>query len=59
MNEPTHNRMTWLDDRGTTWRVERITDRWQLSRWSSDRWIRVGSYPNRAAAIRAAYDDSQ
>jgi hypothetical protein len=50
-------RMTWLDTEGTTWRVEFVADRWQLSRYSlaSETWQRVGSYPNRKAAISAAY----
>jgi hypothetical protein len=52
-----HRRTTWLDDRGNTWRVERIADRWQLSRWApaTETWQPIGSYPTRAAAIRAAY----
>jgi hypothetical protein len=56
MNEPTH-RMTWMDTDGVTWRVERVADRWQLSRFDQLRsdWHRVGSFPNRAAAIAAAY----
>jgi hypothetical protein len=56
MNEPTH-RMTWMDTDGVTWRVERVADRWQLSRFDQSRedWHRVGSYPNRASAVRAAY----
>ena len=51
-------RMTWLDSEGTTWRVERITDRWQLSRYwpGTETWQRVGSYPSRADAIQAAYE---
>jgi hypothetical protein len=51
-------RMTWVDTEGTTWRVERITDRWQLSRYSpaTDSWQRVGSYPTRGDAIQAAYE---
>jgi hypothetical protein len=58
MNEPTH-RMVWMDTDGVTWRVERVADRWQLSRYDQvlGDWHRVGSYPNRAAAIRAAYGD--
>jgi len=51
--------MTWLDAEGTTWRVEYVTGRWQLSRYSptSETWQRVGSYPNRKAAISAAYEE--
>jgi hypothetical protein len=50
-------RMTWVDTEGTTWRVERITDRWQLSRYwpASETWQRIGSYPSKDAAIDAAY----
>jgi hypothetical protein len=50
--------MTWVDAQGTTWRVERITDRWQLSRYvpAMETWQRVGSYPSRADAIQAAYE---
>ena len=49
--------MTWVDTEGTTWRVERITNRWRLSRYMppTETWQRVGSYPNRQAAISAAY----
>ena len=38
-------------------RVERITDRWQLSRYwpGTETWQRVGSYPSKDAAIDAAY----
>jgi hypothetical protein len=48
--------MTWTDPSGTTWRIERITGSWSLSRYSpaSETWQRVGSYPNRKAAISAA-----
>jgi hypothetical protein len=54
-------RMTWLDTEGTTWRVEFVADRWQLSRYSpaSETWQRVGSYPSRKAAIQAAYEEDQ
>ena len=50
--------MTWVDTQGTTWRVERITNRWQLSRYwpGTQTWQRVGSYPSRADAIQAAYE---
>jgi hypothetical protein len=53
--------MTWLDTEGTTWRVEFVADRWQLSRYSpaSETWQRVGSYPSRKAAIQAAYEEDQ
>jgi hypothetical protein len=56
---PRAHRMTWLDAEGTTWRVEYVTGRWQLSRYSptSETWQRVGSYPNRQAAISAAYGE--
>ncbi len=52
-----NTRMTWLDTEGTTWRVEFVADRWQLSRYvtATETWQRVGSYPNRMAAISAAY----
>jgi hypothetical protein len=55
------HRMTWLDAEGTTWRVEYVTGRWQLSRYSpaSQTWQRVGSYPSRKAAISAAYGENQ
>ena len=51
-------RTTWLDVEGTTWRVELVAGRWQLSRYSpdSETWQRVGSYPNRKAAISADGD---
>ena len=54
------DRMTWIDPEGCTWRVELVTDRWQLSRYvpASDNWQRVGSYPSRTAAIQAAYDEN-
>ena len=53
--------MTWLDAEGTAWRVEYVTGRWQLSRYSpaSQIWQRVGSYPSRKAAISAAYGENQ
>ena len=58
---PRARRMTWLDAEGTTWRVEYVTGRWQLSRYSpaSQTWQRVGSYPSRKAAISAAYGENQ
>ena len=54
---PKPHRATWVDHAGVYWRIERIADRWQLSRYApaSDTWTRVGSYPNRKAAISAAY----
>ena len=50
-------RMTWIDSESTAWRIELITGRWSLSRYSptSETWLRVGSYPTREAAIQAAY----
>jgi hypothetical protein len=56
-----NSRMTWVDPEGRTWRVERVTDRWQLSQYSpaSDTWQRVGSYPTRDAAVQAAYTPEQ
>ncbi len=56
-----NSRTTWMDPEGRTWRVERVTDRWQLSRYSpaSRTWQRVGSYPSRKAAISAAYGENQ
>ena len=54
-----NTRMTWIDPEARTWRVELVTDRWQLSRYSpaSEAWQRVGSYPTRKAAISAAYGE--
>jgi hypothetical protein len=51
--------MTWIDPEGRAWRIERITGRWQLSRYwpSTETWQRIGSYPSRTAAIEAAYDE--
>jgi hypothetical protein len=51
------DRTTWTDVDGVTWRVEQVADRWQLSRWEPllGGWSRAGSYPTRAAAIRAAH----
>ena len=51
-------RMTWYIEQ-TAWRVERFTDRWSLSRYvpATETWQRVGSYPNRKAAISAAYGE--
>ena len=48
--------MTWYVQQ-TAWRVEYVAGRWSLSRYApaSDTWTRVGSYPNRKAAISAAY----
>ena len=49
-------RMTWIDPVGRAWRIERITGRWSLSRYSptTETWLRVGSFPTREAAIQAA-----
>lgn len=54
---PQPSRATWYTPDGTAWRVERITDRWSLSRYvpATETWQRVGSYPNRQSAIEAAY----
>ena len=54
-------RMTWVDAQGTTWRVEAVAGRWQLSRYvpATETWQRTGSYPNRKAAISAAYGDEK
>ena len=51
------DRMTWIDPEGMAWRIELITGRWSLSRYSptSETWLRVGSFPTREAAIQAAY----
>ena len=51
--------MTWVDKANHYWRIERVTGRWQLSRYSpaSEQWLRVGSYPSRSEAIEAAQDD--
>jgi hypothetical protein len=48
--------MTWYVEQ-TAWRVEYVAGRWSLSRYSpdSETWTRVGSYPNREAAVSAAY----
>jgi hypothetical protein len=53
------DRMTWVDPEGRTWRIERVTDRWQLSRWLpvTETWMRVGSYVSKSAAIDAAQND--
>jgi hypothetical protein len=58
MKDRTHHRITWTDKHGDTWRIERVTDRWQLSRWApaTGTWQPVGSYPTRAAALNAAGD---
>ena len=49
-------RMTRIDPEGRAWRIERITGRWSLSRYSptTETWLRVGSFPTREAAIQAA-----
>ena len=54
---PETHRMTWVDAHHTTWRVEYLTGWWSLSRYEpgTEQWTRVGSYPNRKAAIGAAY----
>ena len=54
--QPPKPRMTWYVQQ-TAWRVEYVAGRWSLSRYApaSDTWTRVGSYPNRKAAISAAY----
>jgi hypothetical protein len=52
--------MTWYVER-TAWRIERVTNRWQLSHYvpATETWQRVGSYPSRADAIQAAYEPSE
>ena len=52
-------RTSWVDTDGTTWRVEAVAGRWSLSRYvpATDTWQRIGSYPNRKAAISAAYGE--
>ena len=57
---PRAPRATWYIDQ-TAWRVEYLTGRWQLSRYvpATETWQRVGSYPNRKAAISAAYEDEK
>jgi hypothetical protein len=54
-------RTTWVDTAGTTWRVEPVAGRWQLSRYmpASETWQRVGSFPNRQAAIRAVHEQGE
>jgi hypothetical protein len=56
MPKATHQ-TTWVDTAGVTWRVERFSDRWTLSRYEPllGGWSRAGSYPSRAAAIEASY----
>ena len=58
---PRADRTTWVDSQGTTWRVERVTDRWSLSRYvrATETWQRVGSFPSRQAAIRASYEQGE
>ena len=53
---PRAQRITWYVDQ-TAWRVEYVAGRWSLSRYVTvtETWQRVGSYPNRKAAIGAAY----
>jgi hypothetical protein len=53
-------RMTWYVERAA-WRIERVTNRWQLSHYvpATETWQRVGSYPSRADAIQAAYEPSE
>ena len=53
------DRMTWIDPEGRTWRIERVTGRWQLSRYSpaTETWQRIGSYPTRSQAIQVAYSE--
>ena len=53
---PSARRVTWYVDQ-TAWRVELLAGRWSLSRYvtATETWQRVGSYPNRQAAIEAAY----
>jgi hypothetical protein len=55
---PSARRVTWYIEE-TAWRVEVVAGRWSLSRYSpaSETWQRVGSYPNRKAAISAAYGE--
>jgi hypothetical protein len=55
------DRTTWIDPEGRTWRVERVTDRWQLSLYwpSTETWQRIGSYPSRTVAVQAAYEQDE
>ena len=55
---PSARRVTWYIE-STAWRIELLAGRWSLSRYSleSEQWTRVGSYPNRQAAISAAYGE--
>ena len=55
---PSPRRMTWYVER-VAWRVEYVAGRWSLSRYvtATETWQRVGSYPNRKAAISAAYGE--
>ena len=57
---PSARRVTWYIE-GTAWRIELLAGRWSLSRYSpaSETWQRVGTYPSRKAAIRAAYGQDQ
>jgi hypothetical protein len=52
--------MTWCGEQ-TAWRVEYVAGRWSFSPYSpaSETLQRVGSYPNRKAAISAAYGGNQ
>jgi hypothetical protein len=55
---PSARRITWYVE-GVAWRVEYVAGRWSLSRYqpTTEQWQRVGSYPNRKAAISAAYGE--
>jgi hypothetical protein len=55
-SQPPTRRTTWIAADGTAWRIERIADRWQLSRWLpvTEQWLRVGSHSSRSAAVDAA-----
>jgi hypothetical protein len=49
-------RVTWVDERHVTWRVERLTDEWRLT-WYDPAvhdWRGFGAYPSRDAALAVA-----
>jgi hypothetical protein len=55
---PSARRVTWYIE-SMAWRIELLAGRWSLSRYSpeSEQWTRIGPYPNRQAAISAAYGE--
>ena len=56
---PSARRVTWYIE-SMAWRIELLAGRWSLSRYSPEQratWHAVGPYPNRQAAISAAYGE--